>query len=108
MLSTSGICMGSQGWPKSTISKEQAELNVLRMQVAIILEQFAGSGHTLAGSSDIVDLGHMHIPRVLNNIKANCKVICTFGAFYLLCLFVEFKKFCYKFLPAKGAEGKIS
>ena len=25
MLSTSGICMGSQGWPKSTISKEEAE-----------------------------------------------------------------------------------
>ncbi len=92
MLSTSGICMGSQGWPKSTISKEQAELNALRVQVAIILEQFAGSGHTLAGSSDIVDLGHMHIPRRLNNIKA----ICTLGWVFLGCLFDEFKKFCYK------------
>lgn len=51
MLSTSGICIGSQGWPKSTISKEQAEYNALRVQVAIILEHFAGQGCHLAGSS---------------------------------------------------------
>ncbi len=49
MLSTSGICTGAQGWPKSTISKEQSEYNAIKLQIARIFEAHTAAGGTLQG-----------------------------------------------------------